>query len=621
MNILPGNRAGQTNTKVGREKLAMPERDQSLIASRLRKSRLPWLDGKPASYRQPSIPGAFLSDSAFTSDSNGTPSSPRSNESSPAHLTMNSPNTFSKADPSIKAIGSTPVLRRKSTQASAKRRVSSAGSTNQPPVVINIVSPAGSRIVRENSTASNEEGAEKISMTFSDPGGPTAIRDSTTSSSAEFQDAVKEFQPNLSDDSPRSVPNKIKKISSPYIPTHERSFPSATKAAKKSVQLSPRASLLKRDLFERDAKDHQLDDAIDGFEDLVQEAVEMAEDAADQEKMDEVTEIIEGATNALRMASIIPANHFMVVGSPRHVSESSYSSSGVSSISEESTSDDRRSSSSSQTILTRASPPARVAISVPHKKDGRRPKSEHGDVAIEIEQPLPTAPGTSVSPTPPRFYPKQSADSVAIDWAYVPARKSEIEQQRKPSSPEGADLYPARPSRISMHDNKPLEPEPAQISTHDHENFVSRGTKRRHRSGDFEIHRKHRGSRGRDGSHDRRKEDAQGSSFLSLDEGTRPERAMRWRSSYGVSETPFDTDLEERFGYTASGLNRRPPRRSTQLSVPDQGHGFSLHRRHRRQPIARNWGPLRKRITATIACINTSLLGLIIGIYVSGHHT
>lgn len=46
--------------------------------------------------------------------------------------------------------------------------------------------------------------------------------------------------------------------------------------------------------------------------------------------------------------------------------------------------------------------------------------------------------------------------------------------------------------------------------------------------------------------------------------------------------------------------------------------GFSLGRHHQRQPIAREWQPARKRITATIACLNTVFIGLIAGIYVSG---
>lgn len=41
---------------------------------------------------------------------------------------------------------------------------------------------------------------------------------------------------------------------------------------------------------------------------------------------------------------------------------------------------------------------------------------------------------------------------------------------------------------------------------------------------------------------------------------------------------------------------------------------WSIHH-HRRQPIARNWSTPRKRFTAGIACINTALVGVIIGIY------
>ena len=43
---------------------------------------------------------------------------------------------------------------------------------------------------------------------------------------------------------------------------------------------------------------------------------------------------------------------------------------------------------------------------------------------------------------------------------------------------------------------------------------------------------------------------------------------------------------------------------------------FSIHH-HRRQPIARNWSTKRKRMVAAVACVNTALIGLLVGIYVS----
>ena len=43
--------------------------------------------------------------------------------------------------------------------------------------------------------------------------------------------------------------------------------------------------------------------------------------------------------------------------------------------------------------------------------------------------------------------------------------------------------------------------------------------------------------------------------------------------------------------------------------------GFSLSRSHRRSPIARDWSTSRKRYVASVACITTAFMGLIVGIY------
>jgi hypothetical protein len=44
-------------------------------------------------------------------------------------------------------------------------------------------------------------------------------------------------------------------------------------------------------------------------------------------------------------------------------------------------------------------------------------------------------------------------------------------------------------------------------------------------------------------------------------------------------------------------------------------HHFSLSRSHKRQPIARDWSPGRKRFVAAVACISTAMIGIVIGIY------
>lgn len=46
-----------------------------------------------------------------------------------------------------------------------------------------------------------------------------------------------------------------------------------------------------------------------------------------------------------------------------------------------------------------------------------------------------------------------------------------------------------------------------------------------------------------------------------------------------------------------------------------ESQGFSLSRSHRRSPIARDWSTSRKRFVATVTCITTAFMGLVIGIY------
>jgi hypothetical protein len=83
-------------------------------------------------------------------------------------------------------------------------------------------------------------------------------------------------------------------------------------------------------------------------------------------------------------------------------------------------------------------------------------------------------------------------------------------------------------------------------------------------------------------------------------------RPMTLTTSYGTSTAttlgPESFDLQH------------PRKRHISLG-PNQD--ISLGRHHHRQPIAREWQTVRKRIIATIACLNTVFIGLIVGIYVS----
>jgi hypothetical protein len=84
------------------------------------------------------------------------------------------------------------------------------------------------------------------------------------------------------------------------------------------------------------------------------------------------------------------------------------------------------------------------------------------------------------------------------------------------------------------------------------------------------------------------------------------QRHHNWQSSESSDDESFDDEeiAPQPYGQT--------------LRVRDQAlqHTFDRLRSHRRQPIARDWGTGKKRLTATIACINTALLGIIVGVYV-----
>jgi hypothetical protein len=72
----------------------------------------------------------------------------------------------------------------------------------------------------------------------------------------------------------------------------------------------------------------------------------------------------------------------------------------------------------------------------------------------------------------------------------------------------------------------------------------------------------------------------------------------------------------------ARDIAGRAPHHEQAISLRGRSHvslrdiqGFSLARSHKRQPIARDWSPNRKRFVAAVACISTAVVGIILGIY------
>lgn len=62
-------------------------------------------------------------------------------------------------------------------------------------------------------------------------------------------------------------------------------------------------------------------------------------------------------------------------------------------------------------------------------------------------------------------------------------------------------------------------------------------------------------------------------------------------------------------GMVNSGVGLRIDRNKIYANRP--------RRPYKRQPIGRNWSPFRKRIAAIVACFNTAITGIMVGIYVS----
>ncbi len=91
-----------------------------------------------------------------------------------------------------------------------------------------------------------------------------------------------------------------------------------------------------------------------------------------------------------------------------------------------------------------------------------------------------------------------------------------------------------------------------------------------------------------------------------------------------VSDVNTAERFKEMFGLVSShGSSQAPGTKHSQhidlngcRHVDVKGsHEFNVHQTWRHQPIARDWIISRKRFAATIACINTLLIGVMIGIY------
>ena len=81
---------------------------------------------------------------------------------------------------------------------------------------------------------------------------------------------------------------------------------------------------------------------------------------------------------------------------------------------------------------------------------------------------------------------------------------------------------------------------------------------------------------------------------------------------FGVASKQTSIDL----GHLTHPIIRKVDLRSCRhVDIHEAMENIDLHESCNHQPIARDWPDSRKRFTATVACINTACLGIIIGIY------
>ena len=380
------------------------------------------------------------------------------------------------------------------------------------------------------------------------------------------------YEHRLQADSLAPVPDHLERSStseSVGFPVQHDDFTSTkTPVVISRVQMSPSRPRPGRSAFER-VGDRRISNAIEGLEEMVQEAVEIADDTADHGQVEEIYEIIEDARQAIQEASGDPARHLMITGSPLPASDSSEVVSGWNGY---------------RGHPRDLSPP----------RPGRTPPQPFIQRNIIDD---------SVHLVSPQVQTDLQREPASVDWAYQPQRSA---TSATPSYSNLSSDGRGR-SRLSTRSDLLLPPDPTQAAQREHVDFVLRPMARDHSRG--RPHRRiTRDSTVRSRKHHRHRRFR---SLSSSDREARSRSVSRHRKRSSSESSPPEESFEEEdlpSGKYGDNLYVREQARQ---------HTFSLRRHHRRQPIARNWGTGKKRLTAIIACINTAFLGIIIGVYVS----
>ncbi|KAK3109898.1 hypothetical protein LTR53_016370, partial [Teratosphaeriaceae sp. CCFEE 6253] len=239
------------------------------------------------------------------------------------------------------------------------------------------------------------------------------------------------------------------------LPSHlqtSSSSPSSKGAVEAPPPLVIRPTRLRR-------QDRSLGRAVTGMEDLMEDALHVAQDAADKGRADDVAHVLDSAAAALRKASAaIPRQHVRhhhrkrtspFEASPRDSASSSESASehGVTHSAFSSALHSRDISAETAPTLLTSSSVQPLFIDPYTGKQGNPPASQRGSMMNH---------GTgscddydydhsSIAPTPPRLYQPASAESIVRDFAYTRTQHARAQGAGPLGAPAGygaaADFY------------------------------------------------------------------------------------------------------------------------------------------------------------------------------------
>ncbi|CAI6339844.1 unnamed protein product [Periconia digitata] len=326
----------------------------------------------------------------------------------------------------------------------------------------------------------------------------------------------------------------------------------------KTVQISPNQPTPRSGPLTR-VNSEQLSHTVEGLENIVQDAVLTAEETNDPDQVAELYAIVEDARNAIQDALADP---LAVKSSPLEASDLS--------------------------DLSGFSSDSSVEQEMHHRKPTYSP-------------PIPPLPTAHLESGLRAVSPVQLGHgrTEARDWAYHSSKDPERDGN---NSVEPSEVGRGRSqSRYSTHSVNLPHPRTPQLSPRENVDHTSRPIRKSSRG---------RSRQRRQGSFDR---DARRSHHHTRSRSLRQRRRQQ-KAGLRVYDKSVDVDDLDDVGkpYDVPKFDDPPDEQDV-----ENGHTFSRRRFHRRQPIARNWRTGKKRLTAMIACINTALLGIIVGIYVS----